>query len=82
MGFTPPWNVLNHPDTLKNMQLVGKSYGSGAIKVEPRSLENLPIPEYLIDKYNLKKQYEYHEDQLLFVYEKKKRYPKRHNRKV
>jgi len=72
------WKILNHPDTLKNIQLVGKSYGSGAIKVEPRSLENLPIPEYIVDKYNLKKPYEYHEDQLGFIYEKRRRYRSRH----
>lgn len=72
------WKILNHPDTLKNIQLVGKSYGSGAIKVEPRSLENLPIPEHIVDKYNLKKPYEYHEDQLGFIYEKRRRYRRRH----
>jgi hypothetical protein len=38
------WNVLQHPDTVKNLALVGKSYGDGAIKVEPRALEKLPIP--------------------------------------
>ena len=47
------WHILNHKDTLDNLILVGKSYGSGSIKVEPRSLENLPIPENLIKKYNL-----------------------------
>jgi len=73
------WMVLNHPDTLINLQFVGKSYGAGAIKVEPRSLENLPIPEYVVDKYNLRKQYEDHEDQLTFIYEKKRKYRKRHN---
>jgi adenine-specific DNA-methyltransferase len=71
------WNILNHPDTLKNLQFVGKSYGAGAIKVEPRSLENLPIPEYIVDKYNLKKSYEYHEDQLGFIYEKRRKYRSR-----
>jgi hypothetical protein len=39
------WKVLNHPDTLANLRIVGKSYGSGAIKVEPRALERLPLPE-------------------------------------
>lgn len=72
------WKILNHPDTLKNLQLVGKSYGAGAVKVEPRNLENLPISEHVVDKYNLRKQYEYHEDQLTFIYEKKKKYCKRH----
>lgn len=47
------WNILSHPDTVKNLSLVGKSYGAGAIKVEPRSLEKLPIPDHLIEKYRL-----------------------------
>jgi predicted RNA methylase len=38
------WGVLTHPDTIANLALVGKSYGAGAIKVEPRALERLPIP--------------------------------------
>jgi hypothetical protein len=47
------WAILQHPDTISNLQLVGKSYGSGAIKVEPRSLERLPIPPKLVEKLNL-----------------------------
>ena len=39
------WQVLQYPETISNLSLVGKSYGGGAIKVEPRSLEKLPIPE-------------------------------------
>ena len=42
------WNVLNHEETLYNLKSVGKSYGSGAIKIEPRALEKLPIPDHLI----------------------------------
>lgn len=38
------WQVLQHPETIANLALVGKSYGSGAIKVEPRALERLPLP--------------------------------------
>ena len=38
------WQVLRHRDTVANLTLVGKSYGGGAIKVEPRALERLPIP--------------------------------------
>lgn len=41
------WQILRHPETVQNLARVGKSYGSGAIKVEPRSLERLPIPESL-----------------------------------
>jgi len=44
------WEVLNDPETIANLSLVGKSYGSGAIKVEPRSLERLPIPDRLAKK--------------------------------
>lgn len=42
------WKVLQHPGTISNLQLVGKSYGSGAIKVEPRSLERLPISSHMV----------------------------------
>ncbi len=47
------WQVLNHPDTLANLQFVSKSYGSGALKAEPQKLKNLAIPDYLIEKYKL-----------------------------
>ena len=47
------WLALNHPDTLNNLQLVGKTYGSGAIKVEPTNLRRLAIPEYLVTRLNL-----------------------------
>jgi len=47
------WRMLNHPDTIANLSLVGKSYGNGAIKVEPRSLEHLPIPDHVIEQSNL-----------------------------
>jgi adenine-specific DNA-methyltransferase len=50
------WQALNHPDTLENLKLVGKSYGSGAIKVEPRSLEKLAIPEHVVEAFGLTKQ--------------------------
>ena len=42
------WNVLSHPDTMANLAKVGKSYGGGAIKVEPRALERLPLPVPLV----------------------------------
>lgn len=38
------WHVLNHPRTVANLARVGKSYGDGAIKVEPRALDRLPLP--------------------------------------
>ena len=43
--------ILNHPETLDQLHLVGKSYGSGSIKVEPRSLEKLPLLEILVKNY-------------------------------
>ena len=42
------WQVLRHRDTVANLALVGKSYGGGAIKVEPRALERLPIPSSVL----------------------------------
>jgi hypothetical protein len=47
------WNVLRHPETVANLSLVGKSYGSGAIKVEPRSLERLPLPAAVLSESGL-----------------------------
>lgn len=38
------WAALRDPETLRGLTLVGKSYGGGAIKVEPRALERLPLP--------------------------------------
>jgi hypothetical protein len=45
--------ILAHPQTVANLSLVGKSYGSGAIKVEPRALERLPLPPSLVSKFGL-----------------------------
>lgn len=42
------WRVLQHPQTVENLALVGKSYGSGAIKVEPRALEQVRLPEGIL----------------------------------
>jgi hypothetical protein len=47
------WRVLSDPETVANLSLVGKSYGSGCIKVEPRSLERLPIPSSVINRHGL-----------------------------
>jgi adenine-specific DNA-methyltransferase len=54
--ITNLWKALNHPETLDNLQAVGKSYGSGAIKVEPNSLRNLPIPNHIVTQFNLKRE--------------------------
>lgn len=47
------WSVLNDPETIANLPLIGKSYGSGAVKVEPRALEKLPMPQHLVEKARL-----------------------------
>ncbi|MBS1785038.1 MAG: N-6 DNA methylase [Acidobacteria bacterium] len=43
------WQALNRPETIANLASVGKSYGGGAIKVEPRALERLPIPDEIME---------------------------------
>jgi len=75
------WQALNHPDTLENLKLVGKSYGSGAIKVEPGNLNKLPIPEHIVAQFNLKRPYKtangqleiFREPTLEYVADKKKK---------
>ncbi|MDR0465866.1 MAG: Eco57I restriction-modification methylase domain-containing protein, partial [Deltaproteobacteria bacterium] len=47
------WCILNHPDTLSNLRLVGKSYGSGAVKVEPTGLARLPLPTHVLKEYGM-----------------------------
>lgn len=47
------WRALNHEDTLANLKRVGKSYGDGAIKVEPKNLQKLPIPKHVLDTFGL-----------------------------
>ena len=47
------WQALNHPDTLANLAYVGKSYGGGALKVEPRQLDALEIPRHVLDRFNI-----------------------------
>lgn len=38
------WQCLEQPAFLKHLDLVAKTYGGGALKVEPRALERTPIP--------------------------------------
>jgi len=63
------WQALNHPDTLENLHLVSKSYGSGALKAAPRNLANLPIPEHIVIKFGLLSQYKLTNEQLLLFNE-------------
>jgi adenine-specific DNA-methyltransferase len=71
------WQALNHPDTLINLKLVGKSYGAGAIKVEPGNLNKLPIPEHIVTKFNLKRPYKDTDGQLEIFRESKETYKKK-----
>ena len=68
------WQILRHPETVQNLARVGKSYGSGAIKVEPRSLERLPLPAHLTAAEGLTPRQEPVQLPLQF-YEKKPKYP-------
>ncbi|MCZ7554421.1 MAG: N-6 DNA methylase [Anaerolineales bacterium] len=52
-GINRLWQVLNHEETIANLLLVGKSYGAGAVKVEPRALERLPLPSRIVDRAGL-----------------------------
>lgn len=47
------WRALNHPATLQNLAFAGKSYGGGALKVEPRQLETLAIPATVLNEVGL-----------------------------
>jgi len=41
------WAILRDSGTTDNLSLIAKSYGSGALKAEPRALEQLPITAVL-----------------------------------
>lgn len=47
------WRALNESVVIEGLSRVGKSYGDGAIKVEPRALEQLTIPQSILDKYEI-----------------------------
>ena len=42
-------SLLGDESVIANLRFVGKSYGGGAIKVEPRSLEKLPLTRKQLD---------------------------------
>jgi hypothetical protein len=50
------WRALNHPDTLANLAFAAKSYGSGALKAEPRQLDHLLIPVQVLEEVGLQPQ--------------------------
>lgn len=45
--------ALNDPRTLAALPMVAKSYGDGALKVEPRALERLPVPRAVLSERGL-----------------------------
>lgn len=45
--------AINHADTIANLHFAAKSYGSGALKAEPRQLDQLLIPRHIVKKYCL-----------------------------
>ncbi len=49
-GAKKLWRALNHPETLANLSFVSKSYGGGALKTEPRQLDQLEIPQSVLDE--------------------------------
>jgi hypothetical protein len=52
-GAKKLWRALNHPDTQANLSFVSKSYGGGALKTEPRQLDQLEIPQSVLDEVGL-----------------------------
>lgn len=45
--------LLQSPELIAGLETVAKSYGSGALKVEPRALERLPVPIGLAERLGL-----------------------------
>ncbi len=56
------WRILSHPDTVANLAAIGKSYGNGAVKVEPRALERLPIPDHVVEHSGIQTQWRLFEE--------------------
>ena len=52
-GVKKLWLALNHPNTLANLSFVAKSYGGGALKAEPRQLDQLEIPQSVLNEVGL-----------------------------
>jgi len=50
VGKRTMWDALNDERVIDHLNLVGKSYGSDSIKVEPKSLLQLPLPQEIVDK--------------------------------
>jgi tRNA1(Val) A37 N6-methylase TrmN6 len=48
------WQCMKDPKFLCHLELVAKTYGGGALKVEPRALERTPIPIAVVEPLLLK----------------------------
>jgi len=80
-GVRKLWRALNHPDTLANLSFVSKSYGGGALKTEPRQLDQLEIPQSVLDEVGLKAVKPMNQPMLLDKTRQKKERPARRRRK-
>src|SRR5437879_9293473 len=58
------WRAINHPDTIANLHFAAKSYGSGALKAEPRQLDRLLIPRHVVQSLGLREPAKEHEEAL------------------
>jgi adenine-specific DNA-methyltransferase len=47
------WSLLSGPEVAQALPRVGKSYGGGAIKIEPRALESLPLTAEALERHGL-----------------------------
>lgn len=52
-ALAPIGDLLGTPDLVAGLEAVAKSYGSGALKVEPRALERLAVPSDLVRRLRL-----------------------------
>ncbi len=59
------WRVFSDPRTVANLRLVGKSYGDGALKVEPRALQQLRIPDEVLEETKLPARAKSHQHELV-----------------
>jgi hypothetical protein len=80
-GAKKLWRALNHPDTLANLSFVSKSYGGGALKTEPRQLDQLEIPQSVLDEVGLNSLKPISQPMLLDKTRRQKKHSVRSNRK-
>jgi hypothetical protein len=81
-GAKKLWRALNHPDTLANLSFVAKSYGGGALKAEPRQLDQLEIPQSVLDEVGLNSPKPIIQPMLLDKVHRQKKHSVSRNRKL